>query len=80
MKITKRQASAFARIHIAIHASYFDANGFDSETIPNAPELTDEQKEQLVTAVHSLAERIAKGNPMDLGHNFEILKYVQENY
>lgn len=72
--MTKRQIEMFARIHVAVHASYFDIFGvYETDT-------TDEDKNRLVNAVHSFAEKIAKEQPMNFGENSEIIDYVRKHF
>lgn len=73
-RMTKKQIALFARIHIAVHSSYFDM--FGTEEL----DVTDEDKDRLVEAVRDLAYKIAKGQPMNFGRNKEIVEYVRKNY
>lgn len=73
-KMTNRQVEMFARIHVAVRASYFDAFEVDGT------DTTNEDKERLIKAVHSFAEKTAKGQPMSFGKNSEIIDYVKKHF
>ena len=72
--MTNKQVAMFAKIHIATHAGYFDF--FEVEEI----DATDEDKERLIEAVHSLANKIAKGQLMNFGENKQIVEYVRRQF
>ena len=72
--MTNKQVEMFAKIHVATHASYFDFFGVDGTNI------TDEDKERLIEAVHKLANKIAKGQPMNFGENEQIIDYVRRQF
>ena len=73
-RMTNKQVEMFAKIHVATHASYFDFFGVDEI------EATDEDKERLIEAVHNLAKKIAKGQPMNFGENKQIVEYVRRQF
>lgn len=63
----------FAIMHISIHALSFDGSGFDDCG------LDDDEIQKCVDAVHSLAIKISKKYPVNMGHNNEILNFVRNN-
>ena len=74
-KLSKKQISMVANIHSAIHLSGVDDFMFD-ETC----NVSEEDRQAIVKQINVIAEKLSKGNPMNLGSTQSIVEYVRKEF
>jgi len=80
MRLTKKQIKMFAKLHIGISGTYFDAFAFVNEWGDFQDDITKQNVDDLVAPVHAEANKIIGDNDTGMGNSYHILKYVKENY
>lgn len=74
-KLTKRQIKMIATMHSAMHLAEVDAFMFDEHC-----GITDKEQSLILEEIHSLAEKLSKGEAMNLGSTKNIINYVRGKF
>lgn len=74
-KLTKKQIKMIATIHSAIHLAEADFFMFDQHC--NA---TVDEQSLILKEIYSIAEKLSKGEAMNLGSTENIINYVRRKF
>lgn len=74
-KLTKKQIKMIATLHSAIHLSYVDICMFDEGC-----EITDDEQSLIIEEINNIANKLSKGEAMNLGSTEDIIKYVRGKF
>jgi hypothetical protein len=74
IKLTQEQIDLFAKIHVGNLLQFFDLVGL--KEIKN---ISKEDKDNLVNAIHLLGKEIGEDYPLTFANNKEIIAYILEN-
>ena len=74
-KLTKKQIKMIATMHSAMHLAEVDSFIFDQHC--NA---TVDEQSLILKEIHSIAEKLSKGEAMNLGSTENIINYVRGKF
>lgn len=74
-KLTKKQIKMIATMHSAIHLAGVDYFMFDENC-----GITDKEQLLILKEIHSIAEKLSKGEAMNLGSTENIINYVRGKF
>lgn len=74
-KLNKKQIKMIAAMHSAMHLAEVDYFMFDEYC-----DITDEEQSLILKEIHSIAEKLSKGEAMNLGSTENIINYVRGKF